>query len=218
MTFCPMTEKAVTEAIRKVAPKSAWDFGNQRYTGRLGYTSTAEFYAKNGVEYTPIDINTNMGAVVGDLNHLVDLPPRDLVINNGTGEHLFDQCSVFRNAHNLAKVAILHVLPFTPWVNHGFYNYNPIVFRDLAAANGYETVFHWLGNREGQFVTITPDEGLYAEKNPPFMPLLRESVPEMSGYFNVVLLMKTSDRPFRVPLQGKYVKDIGDDGVKSAYG
>ena len=50
------------------------------------------------------------------------------------------QKQVFTNLHNLTKVGgvILNVVPFSLWINHGFYNYNPITFRDLAYANEYK--------------------------------------------------------------------------------
>src|SRR3546814_7323570 len=96
-----------------------------------------------------------MGAKVVDLNkpikgHHYDLLGKfDLVTNNGTGEHIFNQDAVFENVHDLAKVggAMLHILPMSPWVNHGFYNYNPILFRDIAAANRYEWLFMWVSDR-----------------------------------------------------------------------
>jgi hypothetical protein len=35
---------------------------------------------------------------------------------------------------------MLFNLPFYNWLNHGFYNFNPILFVDLAAVNRYEMV------------------------------------------------------------------------------
>ena len=35
---------------------------------------------------------------------------------------------------------MLHVLPFVNYLNHGFFSFNPILFHDLAAANGYDIV------------------------------------------------------------------------------
>ena len=63
----------------------------------------------------------------------------DLVTNLGTGEHVFDQRRVFENVHNLTKPGgvMLYMLPFVNWLNHGFYNFHPVLFADLAAANGY---------------------------------------------------------------------------------
>ena len=40
-------------------------------------------------------------------------------------------------------------LPFVNWVNHGFFNFHPILFADLAAANGYKIVKLSIVNRWG---------------------------------------------------------------------
>jgi SAM-dependent methyltransferase len=108
--------------------------------------STGDFYRALGfASYRAIDVNAKFESLVMDLNR--DLVAQygfretfDLVTNNGTGEHVFNQAAVFANAHALCKAGglMLHVLPFVNYLNHGFFNYNPILFHDLAAANGYE--------------------------------------------------------------------------------
>ena len=62
-----------------------------------------------------------------------------LFTNNGTGEHIFNQLSVFQNMHNLCKVGgfMLHVLPFQKHCDHGFYNFQPNLFAALAEQNDY---------------------------------------------------------------------------------
>ena len=58
--------------------------------------------------------------------------------------------ALFLNFHNLTKVngIMLNILPFIDWINHGFYNFNPIFFADLAASNNYEIKIS-LANRDG---------------------------------------------------------------------
>ena len=67
----------------------------------------------------------------------------DLVTNNGTGEHIFDQASVLRNMHNMTKAngMMVHVMPMLNYVNHGFYCFHPSLYYSLARANRY----HLLG-------------------------------------------------------------------------
>src|SRR5580765_1984935 len=155
------------------------EFGNQRYgakgvvKGTEKATTTAEFYKALGfTEYLALDVNTEMGAQIIDLNEPATARVQgqfDLVTNNGTGEHIFDQASVFRNAHDLCKLAgvMLHVLPFSPWINHGFYCFNPILFRDLAAANGYRVMFVVIDHRDGgNDDRLDSATWLYQEKNP----------------------------------------------------
>ncbi|MEQ8736392.1 MAG: hypothetical protein RIC29_15820 [Rhodospirillaceae bacterium] len=45
---------------------------------------------------------------------------------------------------------MLHVLPMTPYLNHGFYNYYPTLFSDIAVANKYKWLFLWFGGRDGK--------------------------------------------------------------------
>jgi hypothetical protein len=121
---------------------------------------TADYFKALGFAgYTAIDVNSMYGSLVMDLN--VDLADTygfretyDLVTNNGTGEHIFNQYAVFKNMHQLAKVGgvLLFVLPFYNWLNHGFYNFNPLLFTDLATANQYQIVRLGIGCSYGQEV------------------------------------------------------------------
>jgi hypothetical protein len=107
---------------------------------------TEAYYRALGFSsYTAIDVNQKYGSVPMDLNK--DLrrdygftKTYDLVTNNGTGEHLFNQYAVFKNVHDLTNVGgvMLHIMPCVNWVNHCFYNFHPILYADLAVANGYE--------------------------------------------------------------------------------
>lgn len=124
------------------------------------------FYKALGFsEYTAIDVNSERNSIPMDLN--MDIQKKyqfynqySLVTNNGTGEHVFDQAAVFRNMHNLTKVGgiMINLLPMTTWINHGFFNFNPVLFRDLAYANNYEWCFLWLGNNEGSYMAFDPDD------------------------------------------------------------
>ena len=92
----------------------------------------------------------------------------DLVINNGTGEHIFDQYSLFKNIHNLCNLngLMLHILPFIDWINHGFYNFHPIFFADLSAANDYEIIKLSMADRNGNEIEyITNDNTVYIKVN-----------------------------------------------------
>lgn len=123
------------------------------------HTSTY-FTAMGFASYDAIDVNSVYGSLVMDLN--VDLREQygfsrefDLVTNNGTGEHIFNQYAVFKNMHQLARIGgiLLFVLPFYNWMNHGFFNFNPLLFTDLAAANGYDVVRVSVACPVGQEVT-----------------------------------------------------------------
>jgi hypothetical protein len=111
-----------------------------------------EFFEDLGFsDYLSIDVNEELKSIAMDLNFILkdkyDYNEKfDLVTNNGTGEHIFDQRTVFENMHNLCEVdgIMLNILPLSPWLNHGFYNYNPNLFRDIVSANRYEWCFLWI--------------------------------------------------------------------------
>lgn len=100
-----------------------------------------------------------------------------IVINTGTAEHIFDQRTLFESIHDACTVGglMVHAAPVHGWLDHGFYNYQPCFFADLAAANGYEVLY-----REAWTFRPRGDVMLY------------------------VALRKTREAGFMVPMQGKY--------------
>jgi len=125
----------------------------------------AAYYACLGARsYTAIDVNDTYGSLVMDLNK--DLATEyqfrdqfDLVTNNGTGEHVFDQGAIFRNAHALTRAGglMVHVMPFVNYVNHGFYSYHPNLYHALAVANRYQVLALGMATRDGNGVVAIPD-------------------------------------------------------------
>jgi SAM-dependent methyltransferase len=102
------------------------------------------FYRKLGcARYVSLDGN-GRGTHTVDLNYplAIDLGTFDLVTNFGTSEHCFNQAQVWGTIHDLTRPGGLMVseLPHQGFLDHGFYNVHPCLFRDLAAANGYEIV------------------------------------------------------------------------------
>jgi hypothetical protein len=141
------------------------------------------FYAALGFsEYVAIDVNEKFGSIPMDLNS----PLRrtygyeeefELVVNNGTGEHIFDQRAVFENMHNLcAKDGLmLHIIPFAGFLNHGFYNIQPTLYLDLSAANDYRIEALGIGNATGAlgFMAGSAADGLLEAQNIPRELLVR---------------------------------------------
>lgn len=215
MTFHPTMRKMV-ERVRPMLPEksSVIEFGNQRFTAGRDFRSTKDFYESLGISYSAVDVNERMDSFILDLNEIHANPPTaDLITNNGTSEHIFNQWAVFENAHNMCRKLMLHILPLTPWINHGFFNYNPILFRDLAAANSYTPVFTGIANRERHVIELGP-EG-FVEKRPE--ELIRK-IRSISGeVFVISVLEKHGNEPFKMPFQGKYKKDIDERKLQSRY-
>jgi SAM-dependent methyltransferase len=197
---------------------SVCEIGNQTFVGEK-FKSVKEWYEHLGASsYLALDTNTKLDAIICDLNYdVIDQlgdEQFDLITNNGTSEHLFNQAMVFENIHNLCKQdgIMLHILPLFVWLNHGFFNYNPILFRDLARVNGYEILFYHIANRWGDGEEITDFDELFKEKNPDVLfEIIKKCytiAPMHKDVFNIVCLKKKSAEQFKMPLQGKYVKDV----------
>lgn len=209
--------RAMVERVRPILPPhpKVIEFGNQRFTAGGDFQSTPDFYASLGFDYLALDVNENMGAVVCDLNQTGHPYRGDLVTNNGTSEHIFNQAACFQNAHDMSTNLMLHVLPFTPWLNHGFYNYNPILFRDLAAANDYEMVFTAVANRSKQWIELGADG--FVEKRPRVLAgYVKELLPG-GEVFVISILKKRNREAFKFPFQGKYQADIRDAALAQKY-
>lgn len=218
--------------------KGTIDHINSSYNLNIPHTIKYvwEYYENFGFdEYVAIDVNTELKAIAMDLNYiLVDeynyAEQFDLVTNNGTGEHIFDQRTVFENMHNLCKVGgiMLNVLPLSPWVNHGFYNYNPVLFRDIVTSNQYEWCAFLVGRNSGEIVYDIPTDinswGFY-DQSPPKNPMSQmESVIEKTQKYNstftnisiVTAYKKIKEDKFKIPMQGRYVNDMLDS-IKKTY-
>jgi hypothetical protein len=134
-----------------------------------------------------------------DLNLPVPLQRTyQLVMNYGTGEHVFNVMQFYKTVHELTEAGgvMIHSAPMTGWVDHGFYNFQPTFFMDLAQANGYDMLL-----------------AVVASLNP-FKPIVirhREQVVELAKAGQLpdnamieVALRKKSAQQFIVPMQGYY--------------
>lgn len=223
MTFNPAAAISILQILKEIPLPDkdlAIDLGSQRYTAQRIFpaNSTKDFYLKNGFkEYLALDINDTPDTVKCDMNEIFDYDRQaSLVTNIGTSEHIFDQGLVFRNMHNLVKpggVMFFH-LPFTPWLNHGFFNYNPILFEALATANKYDLLNIMVGDREGKllplpFEEIVKEVGQFALEG----AARGAALPQ----FVYAAMRKNNNEPFKKPFQKRYVKDIADDKILQRY-
>jgi hypothetical protein len=98
-------------------------------------------------EYYDIDIN---GQAALTLDFSQDLPPElrssaALVLDIGTIEHIFDAAHAFANVVTMVRPGgfAIHYSPVS-WFNHGFYNFNPLLFREFYESNGFHVIEHSL--------------------------------------------------------------------------
>lgn len=116
---------------------------------------------KTSVEYVAIDICRARYAELFDLN-VHSLAPDfhnyfDMVLNFGTTEHIINQYNCFKVMHEACKPGgYIHAqIPASGWVNHGYFNYDPLLFYDLATANNYIIHALWFNGGGGRPVFWT---------------------------------------------------------------
>jgi len=163
-----------------------------------------DFYLHLGInKYRCIDADGRNKALVFDLNK--DLKKEynyvekfDLVTNHGTTEHCFDQYQVFRNIHNLCATEgfMIHGLPFQGYLNHGFYNYQPSFYYDLASANGYVL--------EGLYLNIHHASGDIVPYSDELMKYLY--LPPGTDTLLFAVFRKMEDAEFVTPFNGQYIE------------
>jgi len=253
VAFNILTKISVEAALKyHKGPLSVCDLGNQRYRGDYepqSYQTVAEYYSQeHRAQYIAFDLNSEMGAVPLDLNLPVAEQGHsyqyDLVVNNGTSEHLINQYQVFKNMHDLCVFdgIMLNVVPFSPWINHGFFNYNPIFFRDLILANNYECLFFAICDRYAGGWANIPQEELFNEDNPSYLmgkiakantlksftdmkwyapdghkPMDRSNLRLNQLFIAVAYKKLRGDQKFCPPIQGKYKGDIADKEIRERY-
>jgi hypothetical protein len=154
----------------------------------------------NPTSITAIDFHGTSKALKLDLNCPIDLKRQFHVVNNcGTLEHIFNVGQAFKTIHDHTFPGgfMIHQVPFTGWIDHGFYNFNPTFFWDLAFANQYHICIF-----------------VYLELNPPkvIQLLNREQILEMAKTdaigknANLLAVFRRPERPepFKIPMQGYY--------------
>ena len=152
-------------------------------------------------EYLALDLQGTKHSINFDLNNeYKDDKKYDVVTNIGTSEHIFNQLAVFKTIHNIVAVGglIIHQLPGQGYYDHGFYNYQPTFFFDLAQANNYLMVGFWMyDNNKRELINVHKRENytkLFKKENHP------------TYYDNVVVYKSSSEKnkEFKLPTQYIY--------------
>jgi hypothetical protein len=146
----------------------------------------------------------------------------DVVLNFGTTEHLLGQLNAFKVIHEATAVGgwIIHDLPMTGYMDHGYFCYNPMLFMHLATANGYEIhTVKFSGGvgdesidasllaryRAYDFVRTRREEGDWLQAKVPTASIL-------------VIFRKTKDAPFRMGLETSTTAGAVRADIASSYG
>ncbi len=164
------------------------------------------FSKVDSLDYFPNENPT----IIADLNKPLssDLYNQyDLVYDGGTLEHCFNTKEVLANVIKLLKVGgrVVHTVPMTGWINHGFYQFSPGLFFDFYGANG--------------FANLKSMIQLYGERS-----YCLDYDPEMISIFNIMkkptLIFFTAQKTTEVgsieePIQSYYLTAFGGKSDRS---
>jgi hypothetical protein len=162
--------------------------------------------------YTAVDLNGSGNALKYDLNAPIVMDRQyEMVIDFGTAEHVFNVLQVFKTVHEvtLPRGFMLHGLPFHGWIDHGFYNFQPTFFLDLAAANGYDVRMLLYRNMQSNEMTQIKSQDQISQ-------LFDSSKVAGSGSLFVIYQKAAKETEFCVPMQGFYAERVSET-VKDAW-
>jgi SAM-dependent methyltransferase len=187
-------------ALRPDDAYRAWHLAKIFYAAFLDYS-----------DLVSIDFHGTPAARAIDLNHPVELGRRfDIVIDSGTAEHVFNVAQFFRTCHEVTAPGglMLHNNPFRGWLEHGFYNFNPTFYWDVAVANRYEVLML-----------------VYSETQPLRIEqlLTRERVIEMAragalgpnALLYAVYRKPRDEAPFAIPRQAYYANVLSEQMARA---
>jgi hypothetical protein len=170
-----------------------------------------DLLVRAGMDYLALDIFPGYQTEIMDLNS-ERLPDRHLrawnvVLNCGTTEHIANQLNAFKVIHDALDVGgvAYHDVPMLGYVDHGYFNYNPVFFEHLATANSYEILSMSLSDPPTLEDAGRALSTRFAEKA--YFSTGRG--PKGAGWEGfqlptatlTVVLRKTRDGPFRVALE-----------------
>jgi hypothetical protein len=160
-------------------------------------------------DYSAIDPGTPGSRFRFDLNRPVPIVEQfDLTLNIGTAEHIFNVYQFFKTAHErtITGGLMMHSSPFTGWPDHGFFNFQPTFYFDLARANGYEVL---------SFICARLDPFEYVQvRNHEEIPQLIQAGKIPAGSHINVMFRKTVDAEFVVPMQAYYAGALSKESAR----
>jgi hypothetical protein len=160
---------------------------------------------------TAIDFDGTEHSSKQDLNYPLNLPLRyDMVTNIGTAEHVFNVAQFFKSVHDytLPGGFMFHGLPFSGWVDHGFFNFNSTFYWDLAERNNYYLVFC-------MYTEISPLKIIPLENRDAVLNLAKNGGIGKNSLIHCLMKKNEIDSDFLLPIQGYYNSSISDEAVQA---
>lgn len=189
-------EKLVASGELPVAALDGWQSNQETILGHLGFDTVHSLDVSDFEDCTHLH----------DLN-LPDPPAElvgqyDVVLTGGSLEHVFDVGNGIRTTLAMIKPygLLIHMGPMNNWVDHGFYQFSPTLWFDLAADNGMSVLqsavcdFIETPKGGGYFLhQVAPGEGSH---------LAAKDVKRV----HVFVARRVKTVPFQVPKQSLYLK------------
>jgi len=146
--------------------------------------------------------------IIHDLN--LDVPADlqnkfDLIFDGGTSEHIFNLPKVLENYNKMLKVGgrIVHVLPASNFVDHGFYMFSPTLFYDYYSANRWDIITSYFAKQPFSHATKLWD--IY-EYRPGALEKLSCGGLSNGMYVVIFIARKTANSTFNASVQqGRYL-------------
>lgn len=176
----------------------------------------ARIFLRAGLDYSTyaaIDPTTPSATYRFNLNIPVPLQEQfDVVMNIGTAEHIFNVQQFFKTAHDRTAPGglMIHTAPIAGWPDHGFFNFQPTFFYDLAAANQYHILLCVCAE-------LRPWRSIQITSRQHFGQLMADEKLPKNAVINIVFKKPDPAGIFAIPNQGIYsdtrppqVKDLWD--------
>ena len=157
------------------------------------------FFSRFGISLTVSDFKQHRGdEIILDLNLNVPkvyFDSFDAIIDSGTLEHLFFPSMGFLNAFRMLKSGgiFFHAAPVTR-INHGFWSFNPVFYKDFCAVNDVKILESFLVGRD--------KNGNPVKFNVPWSG--RGQFP--NGLAIIVVFKKGANYSEVIPVQSKYLQ------------
>lgn len=186
----------LTAALRRDSSTWSWDLAKIFYRALLDYR-----------RIVAIDFHGTPAALKLDLNYPVAIGEQfEMLVNSGTGEHVFNVFQFFKTCHEVTCPGgiMFHSMPFCGWVEHGFYNFNPTFYWDLAAANGYGVVAMIYTELDPARLVQLPDR----ER---ILDMARSSELGRNALLYAIFAKGDSESEFRIPFQAVYAGKLNPE-------
>lgn len=175
----------------------------EKFTWRLAKIFYKVFFDCN--ETIAIDLNGTKASLRLDLNLPIDLGRQfPVTINNGTAEHIFNFAQFFSTMHQHTAPGgmMIHEGPLiNGWIDHGFVNFQPTLFFDIAAANHYEIESFYVAQIEPLLI-----HGLDSREE--ILEMAKQGTIPQNAIFFVILRKNVVSSNFKIPMQGIYAERI----------